>query len=42
MTKALIGDMTQFTQINQKYALEMRFESVPDWCQRFGLTFPAL
>lgn len=21
---------------------EMRFESVPDLCQRFGLTFPAL
>ena len=36
------GDMTRFAQINQKYALEMRFESVPDLCQRFGLTFPAL
>jgi hypothetical protein len=32
MTKALIGEITQFTHINQKYALEMRF------C----LTFPAL
>ena len=36
------GDMPTFTHINQKYALEMRFESVPDLCQRFGLTFPAL
>lgn len=42
MTKGLIGDMTQFTHINQKYALEMRLESVPDLCRRFGLTFPAL
>ena len=36
------GDMARFADINQKYALEMRFESVPDLCQRFGLTFPAL
>jgi len=36
------GDMSKFTHINQKYALEMRFERVPDPCQRFGLTFPAL
>jgi hypothetical protein len=36
------GDMSTFTHINQKYALEMRFESVPDLCQRLGLTFPAL
>ena len=36
------GDLSKFTHLNQKYALEMRFESVPDLCQRFGLTFPAL
>ena len=36
------GDMAKFTYVNQKYALEMRFESVPDLCQRFGLTFPNL
>ena len=42
MTKDLIGDMTQFTHINQKYALEMRLESGPDLRRRFGLTFPAL
>jgi mannose-6-phosphate isomerase-like protein (cupin superfamily) len=35
------GDRAKFAHINQKYALEMRFESVPDLCQRFGLTFPA-
>jgi hypothetical protein len=29
-------------QINEKYALDMRFDSVPDLCRRFGLTFPAL
>jgi mannose-6-phosphate isomerase-like protein (cupin superfamily) len=36
------GNIAKFAHINQKYALEMRFESVPDLCQRFGLTFPAL
>lgn len=36
------GDMEAFAQINQKYALEMKFESVPDLCRRFGLTFPQL
>jgi len=36
------GDMTAFAAINQKYALEMRFESVPSLCERFGLTFPKL
>jgi hypothetical protein len=36
------GDTAKFAQINEKYALEMRFDSVPDVCQRFGLTFPAL
>jgi len=35
-------DMATFTHITQEYALAMRFESVPDLCQRFGLTFPAL
>ena len=42
MTKGLIGNMTQFTHINQMYALEMRLESVPDMCRRSGPTFPAL
>ena len=34
------GDMAAFAAINQKYALDMRFDSVPSLCQRFGLTFP--
>lgn len=36
------GSTARFAQINEQYALEMRFEGVPDLCQRFGLTFPAL
>ncbi len=34
------GDMEKFAAINDKYSLEMRFDSVPDLCARFGLTFP--
>jgi mannose-6-phosphate isomerase-like protein (cupin superfamily) len=33
------GDATKFAEINAKYALEMQFDSVPDLCRRFGLTF---
>jgi len=36
------GDTARFAQINQKYALEMRFDSVAELCARFGLTFPSL
>jgi mannose-6-phosphate isomerase-like protein (cupin superfamily) len=36
------GDLEKFAQINQKYSLEMDFNSVPDLCERFGLTFPEL
>jgi mannose-6-phosphate isomerase-like protein (cupin superfamily) len=36
------GDTARFAKINEKYALEMRFDSVPELCERFGLTFPAL
>jgi hypothetical protein len=36
------GDMARFSDINRKYSLEMRFDSVPDLCARFGLTFPQL
>lgn len=36
------GDMEAFAAINSKYSLEMKFESVPELCERFGLTFPAL
>ncbi len=36
------GDMEKFAEINKKYALDMKFESVPELCQRFGLSFPQL
>ena len=36
------GDLERFAQINAKYSLEMDFNSVPNLCERFGLTFPAL
>jgi mannose-6-phosphate isomerase-like protein (cupin superfamily) len=36
------GDMAAFAAINQKYALDMRFDSVSSLCERFGLTFPSL
>ena len=36
------GDLEAFARINEKYSLEMDFESVPGLCERFGLTFPEL
>jgi mannose-6-phosphate isomerase-like protein (cupin superfamily) len=36
------GDLEKFQQINAKYSLEMDFNSVPELCRRFGLTFPEL
>ncbi len=36
------GDVGQFAAINERYALDMQFESVPLLCERFGLTFPQL
>ena len=36
------GDVAKFAEINEKYHLEMDFESVPRLCERFGLTFPRL
>jgi len=36
------GDLEAFARINQKYDLDMAFESVPELCERFGLTFPQL
>jgi len=36
------GDLQKFAEINDKYSLEMDFESVPTLCKRFGLTFPQL
>jgi mannose-6-phosphate isomerase-like protein (cupin superfamily) len=36
------GELDRFAEINRKYDLEMDFDSVPELCKRFGLTFPAL
>jgi mannose-6-phosphate isomerase-like protein (cupin superfamily) len=36
------GDLSKFAGINAKYDLEMDFETVPQLCARFGLTFPQL
>ncbi len=36
------GDLDQFARINDKYDLDMDFDSVPGLCDRFGLTFPTL
>jgi mannose-6-phosphate isomerase-like protein (cupin superfamily) len=36
------GDPAAFARINARYALEMQFDSVPELCHRFGLTFPEL
>jgi mannose-6-phosphate isomerase-like protein (cupin superfamily) len=35
---AVWGDADRLTAINGKYALEMRLDSVPHLCHRFGLT----
>lgn len=35
------GDLAAFAALNEKYSLEMRFDSVPGLCERFGLTFPS-
>lgn len=36
------GDLQKFAEINKRYQLDMDFESVPELCERFGLTFPKL
>ena len=36
------GDVAAFAAINDKYALDMRMDSVASLCERFGLTFPQL
>ncbi|WP_373498506.1 cupin domain-containing protein [Desulfococcus sp.] len=35
------GDLERFQRINEKYSLDMNFESVAGLCDRFGLTFPS-
>ena len=34
------GDSSRLVQLNQKYAIDMDFDSVPELCRRFGLAFP--
>jgi mannose-6-phosphate isomerase-like protein (cupin superfamily) len=36
------GDLARFAEINKKYALDMDFDSVPQLCERFGVTFPQI
>jgi mannose-6-phosphate isomerase-like protein (cupin superfamily) len=36
------GDMEKLPGINEKYGIEMDFESVPRLCERFGLSFPEM
>ena len=36
------GDLDRFAEINEKYSLDMDFDSVPGLCERFGVTFPEL
>jgi mannose-6-phosphate isomerase-like protein (cupin superfamily) len=36
------GDLERLAQINEKYAIDMDLESVPELCERFDLTFPDL
>ncbi|HLV01410.1 MAG TPA: cupin domain-containing protein [Acidobacteriota bacterium] len=36
------GDLEKFAEINRKYSLDMNFDSVPELCRRFNLTFPEL
>lgn len=36
------GDLDAFARINADYGLDMDFDSVPELCRRFGLTFPDL
>jgi len=33
--------MTQIARLNQRYAIDMDFDSIPALCQRFSLRFAA-
>jgi mannose-6-phosphate isomerase-like protein (cupin superfamily) len=37
---ALGGNMAQLARLNERYAIDMDFDSIPALCQRFGLRFP--
>jgi mannose-6-phosphate isomerase-like protein (cupin superfamily) len=36
------GNLERFREVNRKYSLHMDFDSVPGFCERFGVTFPEL
>jgi len=36
------GYLERLAQINERYGIDMKFESVPELCERFGLTFPEM
>lgn len=37
-----LPDLDQFAAVNDRYELEMDFDSIPDLCHRFGLVHPLL
>jgi len=37
---ATAGDLAKLPALSEKYRLDMKPESVPELCERFGLTFP--
>ena len=36
------GDLEALGRISAKYALDMKLDSVPELCERFGVTFPKI
>jgi mannose-6-phosphate isomerase-like protein (cupin superfamily) len=36
------GDLQRIAEINERFAIDMDFESVPRLCERFDVTFPEL
>ena len=36
------GNMAELARLNERYALDIDFDSIPTLCQRFGLRFPQL
>jgi hypothetical protein len=37
---ALNGDMSRLGQLNERYRIDMDFDSIPALCQQYGLRFP--
>lgn len=36
------GDLERLAELNERHSIDMDLESIPDLCERFGLTFPEL